>query len=179
MKTNSYFKYFIIANALWLAAVIGFTMPGRIFTLQMQGATLDMYERQLAILEENYLMYEENAAFLAYLQGGGSGDTAVKYIIQPAGHVGALLTEIRRMLHNAGLQNQEFSAMVQGFHYVDQMPVTEIRASLSAEGDKGDIITFIHKLADHYRLLQIDWIQISKESTPPRLWINFTIYEEA
>ena len=176
MKANSLLIYFVVANVLLLLAVAGMIIPGRIYTLRMQGAVIGLYERRLAFLEENYRMYGENAAYLAKLQEAtGSG---TRYAIQPAGQIGALLTEVRRMLHTGRLQSLELYARVQGFQHVNYRHVTEVRVSLSAEGDKDDIISFLHSLSGHYRLLQIDWIQISQETETSKLWVNFTVYEE-
>ena len=164
--------YFIVANILLIAVIAWAIIPERVFILQGQGPAIRLMERQLAIMEDNFRMYEENTALLYTLQ-----QEAV-YVIQPAGHLGALLAEVRAILHARNLIEQEFYASEQAFHYVDnQTPVAEIRTTLTADGSYDDISAFISDLAHHYRYLQIERIQISEAFSPARLWLTFSIYE--
>ena len=165
-------QYFIAANILFLAAVVWQIAPERVFILQGQRDTLALRERQLAVIEESYRAKDGNIELLAGLQ---QNDV---YIILPAGQTGAILTEVREMLFLHGLEEQEFFASEQAMHYIDGRLVIEVRATLAANGRYGDINAFLQGLADCYRYIRLEHIQISEEFIPTSLWLTFAIYEE-
>ena len=183
---------FVAFNIVVLTVFVLVLLPDRVFILQGQVAALDLKERQLTILEENYLNHEENAALLTYLLAQEN------YIIQPTGHVGAMLEEIRAILHSHRLSEFEFYASEQGGHYVDGRFVVRTLATFAVDGSYHDVVEFISDLDSHYRFVrlermqlelmqldrvpldrtQLDRAQISGEFSPTRLWLVFSIYEE-
>jgi len=164
--------YFIAANILLLVLVALNVIPGRVFILQGQAMAFQLRERQLALLEENYHMYEKNVALLSNFQVDGA------IIVQPSGHTGALLTDVRQILYVNNLTEQEFHASEHASHYVGTGRVTETRATIVADGDYNDIVAFVDDLANHYRYLRLERIQISEEFPLTRLWLTISIYEE-
>jgi|GEM_PF-2034484 len=165
--------YFIIANALCLAFALATIVPDSLFTLRHQESSINVMERQLAVREANYRMYEEKLRQFAAM------DDTDLIIIQPPGHLGALLTEIRAKLHDNYLSEIEFHASERALHYASRGRVAETRSVVVADGNYGDIGGFLYDMANHYRYIRLERIQISEESPQTRLWLTFIIYEEA
>ena len=165
--------YFIVANILLLATLAFTAIPERIYTLQKQSATLRLSRRQLTLMEENLKMYEENIALLSALQHERG------YIIQPSWHIGALLTEVRGMLHMQRLAEQEFYAREHSLHYVNGQPIAQTRVTIIATGNYDDIKAFLVDMASHYRYFHLEQIQISRNHYPTQLWLTFSIYGKA
>lgn len=163
---------FIAINIFVLSVVVFTVVPERLFTWQVQTTALRLRERQLSLMEENLRHYEDHTALFSALQAGEN------IIIQPAEHTGALLTDVRSMLHTQNLTEHEFHASEQASHYIGGRHVAETRATVVAEGSFADISAFLHDLADHYRYLRLERIQISDETPTTRLWLIFSIYEE-
>ena len=172
MSTKHLWLYFIAINILILSAAAFAVIPERMFIWQGQTSDIRLRERQLNIMHENLLLYEEHAALFYELQ------TRENIIIQPAEHTGALLTDVRSMLHMRNLAEHEFHASEQASHYIGDRHVAETRATVVAEGSFANISAFLHDLADHYRYLRLERIQISEEMPVARLWLIFSIYEE-
>lgn len=164
--------YFIAVNLVVLAIFGWAVVPEQVSILQGQQLAFRLSERQLAIMEENYRLYKENAALLVKLQSEAS------YIIQPAGQTGEFLAEIRSSLNLHNLSEREFYASEQALHFVDGRYITEIQALIAADGNHYDIVYFIKDLANHYRFIRIGRLRISEEFSPSRLWLTFSIYEE-
>lgn len=163
--------YFIIANILLMALAAATFLPDRLSYLQGQEAAISLRERQLAILEENYRMYEENTELLASMR-------LERLIIQQPGYMGALLTDIRSLLHNHNLAELEFHASEQAQHYLIDHLISETRTSILAEGQYNNISSFITALTEHQSYIRPERIQISMETEPPRLWLTLSIYEK-
>ena len=182
--------YFVVANVVLLAIIGWLMVPERIFVFRNQETTLTLKERQFAIIMDNYHSLDDNMILLSSLHQDA------RYIIQPTGHVGAMLTEVRTLLNNNGLIEQDFFAGEQAFHYINGRIVTETRATLVADSINAGhihadhihadhnsidcnfiaISTFLYELANHYRYIRIEQMQI--EFNPTRLWLTFSIYEE-
>jgi len=171
ISTKRLWLYFIAVNILWLALAIWVTMPERVLIFQGQAAAFSLRERQLSVMENNLRMYEENIASLSkfYIEED--------IIIQPSGQTGTMLTDVRNMLHMRNLTEREFHASEQGSHYAGVQHVVETRASLVADGSYDNISAFLHDLANHYRYLRLERIQISEEFPQTRLWLTISIYE--
>lgn len=169
---------FVIVNILLSALILWTLLPERIFTLQAQGPAIRLRERQLAIMEENFRLYDYN---MALLEGFGTEAAEAGYIIQPSGYIGAILTDVRMMLHLRGLDEIEFFSSVAAFHNVNGRGVEETRATVVAQGTYADILAFLTDMAHHYRYLRLERIvisEISEEFTQTRLWLTFSIYEK-
>ena len=164
--------YFIAINILVLSLAAFAVIPERMFIWQGQTTAIRLRERQLAIMEENLRRYEDHAALFSALQAEDI------IIIQPAEHTGALLTVVRSMLYMRGLTEHEFHASEQASHYIGGRHIAETRATIMAGGNFSDISAFLHDLANHYRYLRLERIQISEEISMSRLWLIFSIYEE-
>ena len=165
--------YFIIANILCLGFALAIIVPDNLFNLRNQDASIRIRESRLAMQEQNFQMQAENISLLAEISDSGL------IIIQPPGHLGALLTEIRAKLHDNRLSEIEFHASERALHYVNNALVAETRSVVVAEGNYGDISGFLYDMASHYRYIRLERIQISEELPQTRLWLTFTIYEEA
>ena len=163
---------FTAVNIVVLSLAAFVIIPERIFIWQGQTTALRLRERQLSIMKENLLHYEENTALFSALKAEEN------IIIQPAEHTGALLTDVRSMLSVRNLAEHEFHASEQASHYIGDRHVAETRATVVAEGSFADISAFLHDLAGHYRYLRLERIQISEETPITQLWLIFSIYEE-
>lgn len=159
---------FVIANILLIAAFGLFYVMERAPTIQGQAASIAVLERQLEIQESNYRMYTQNAIYFEEEQA---------IIIQPPGHVGALLTEVRSILHAHRLTELEFSVSEQAFYHMEDQYVVQTRGTTLAEGRYCDINAFLNDIASHYRYIRIERVQITKESEPTRMLLTFSIYE--
>ena len=162
--------YFLIANIILISAAIWWFVPDRISIVQGQNDLLALKERQFLIMEENYNTKDENIELLAGLEQS--------HIIQPPGQLGAIMTDIRTILLQNNLIEQDFFASEQATHYIEGRMVIETRGTLSASGRYYDINNFIKNLADHRQFIRLEDIQISKEFIPTGLWLTFAIYEE-
>ena len=165
---------FTAANIILLAVVLWHIVPERLFVLQAYEAVISLRERQLEIREENLRMYEENIATIAALEYRDDW----QIIIQPAGHIGALLTDVRNMLYARGLFELEFYASEQALHYLYGRHLSETRSTIVAEGCFYDINDFVKDITSYYRYLRLERIQISAEFELSRLWLTFSVYEE-
>ena len=165
---------FIAANILFISLAAWLVMPERMFVLAGQGTSLSLKERQLSVLNHNFTMHEENAALLSALQE----EEGLMIVIQPAGQLGALLSDIREMLRKRGLHEQEFYASEQAVHYVNGRHVSETRATIAAYGDYYGISALIRDISLHYRYLRVERLQISEEILFTRVLIIFVVYEE-
>ncbi|MCL2398940.1 MAG: hypothetical protein FWC91_04230 [Defluviitaleaceae bacterium] len=172
--TKRILMYFIAANTIIVMVVVAIILPERIHVLQSLREGIHLQERLLAVMQQNLYMYEENAATLAVLQTEKRGQV----IIQPFGHAGAVITDVRNILHMQRLEEREFYTSGHTSHRVYNRYVSEIRTTLTAIGDYDNINAFIHELANYYRYLRIVRIQISKDASYSQLWLNFSIYEE-
>ena len=160
---------FIAVNVLLLLVVYSLFIPQRLFVLRGQQATVNLRQQQLSTMEENYRRREDNALFLSQL-----GEGRQQIIIQPAGHMGAMLTELRGILHSYGLTEVDFHASEHTSHYTGAGFTSETRAQISAEGAFDDLVKFIRALDAHYRYLRIIRLQTEDE----RFTLSFAIYEE-
>lgn len=159
--------YIFLVSAI-AAVFLGVTVPHRINTFMGQSAAIRLLERRADLFRENMQFYEELDTLLLYFDE--------RYILQPPGSMGTVLSDVRGMLNNRGLQEQEFRASEQAFHYVDGQPVSQMRAAIAADGCYLDINSFLRDLAGHYRYLHLERINISKETEIPRLSLTFSVY---
>ena len=169
-------NYFIAGNIVFLTLATWLIFPNMIFTLRDQTTERTLRDRQIAIMDENYHLMEENTALLADFQ-----ETS-RYIIQPAGYIGSVLTEVRELLHLHSLTERDFFAAEQGIHYIESLltntiQVAETAATIAAYGSYENIENFLYDLANHYRYIRLSQVQISKEFNPTQFWISFSIYE--
>jgi len=171
IDTKRLWRLFITINIALMFSAIWITVPERVFIFQGQTAAFRLQERQLSIMEDNLRMYETNVALLSDYQIEGG------IIIQPPGYMGTIFTDVRNMLYLQGLTELEFYASEQGVHHMGTQHVLETRASFMIEGNYDDINAFLHDLANHYRYLRFERIQISEEIFPTRLWLTISIYE--
>ncbi|MCL1987092.1 MAG: type 4a pilus biogenesis protein PilO [Firmicutes bacterium] len=164
--------YFIIANVLIFGIILYLTIPPRIQTIQNQATLISLQQRQLATMEANLHLYEEN---LQLIQNYLEEET---YIINPTGYLGVLLTDIRAVLQANNLSEQQFSATEQAVHQIDGRNITELRINLTADGNFNNISSFIQQLTENNGYVRIERIQLDNESSPMRLLLTFATYEE-
>ena len=167
-------KYFVFANIIILTLAALTVLPERISILRKQSDYLRLLERQLTGMEENLRLYEENTALMSLL----AEEEDRQVTVQPVGRIGALLTDVRTMLYEQGLSEQDFYVGAQTALYMEGRYVSETRATILAEGSYENMNAFIHGLAGHYRYIRLERIQISQELLSNRLWLTFAIYEE-
>jgi hypothetical protein len=162
---------FIIINLMLFAAAAGTLITERVENIRSREIAIALQERQLALLEHNYQMYEENTALLSLVQEG-------QILIQPSGSTGALFTEIREMLGKNDLIEQEFYAREFVFHNINEVNVSEMRATMIATGTVPNISEFIYDMTSHHSYIKLDRILITYDNENSRLLLNITIYEE-
>ena len=172
--TTRFKIYFICVNAL-LIIVTGLVMlPDRLQKLNTLAESYTMMQRRLYILQDEYIHKDRNMLFLENLDS--------KYIIQPAGSSGALLTDIRSKINNNNLQESHFSAGETTIIYADGLIIAEKTVEISADGTYSDIVFLIDELVNNNKYIKIDRIHISAEIDPDtdmtRLRLIFSIYEE-
>lgn len=172
--TKRVLMYFIAANIIVVMVVMAITLPERMHILQNLGAGIHLQERMLDVMEHNLHMYEENSATLANLMSERRGPV----MIQPFGQAGAVITDVRNILHTQGLREREFNTSGHTSHHVANRYIAEIRTTLTAIGNYDDISAFIHDLANHYQYLRLVRLQISKSDSYSQLLLDFSIYEE-
>jgi len=170
IDTKRLWRFFIIINAIIAFLVIWNAIPERVFIFQGQTTAFRLRERQLEIMEHNLRMYETNIALISDFHIEGD------IIIQPPGQTGAILMDIRNKIYTQDLIEREFHANEEGYHYIGGQHLIETSVSLMAEGDYDSINIFLHDLANYYRYLRFERIQISEEFSQTRLWLTLSIY---
>ena len=141
--------YFSIMNIAFLVLALWFILPERLSELRSQADIIALRERQLATLELNYLMYEENLLAL----------TEIEMELNSAGRTGEILMYILVMLRYHDLIEIEFNSN----EYADHSSFIETRIAISCEGSYRNISAFLHTLDDYEHHIQIWQVQMSSE----------------
>jgi hypothetical protein len=162
---------FIIINLILFTAAAGTLITERVENIRNLEIAIALQERQLALLENNYQMFEENVALLSFVQ-------EERILIQPPGSTGALFAEIREMLGENDLNEQEFYAREFVFHNINEVNVSEMRATVIATGTVPNISEFIYDMTSHHSYIKLDRILITYDDENSRLLLNITIYVE-
>jgi len=162
---------FIIINLVLFTAAAAALIPEQAENIRNREIAIALQERRLVLLENNYQMYEENMALLSLVQ-------EEQVLIQPPGSTGTLFTEIREMLRVNNLSEQEFYAREFVFHNINEVYVSEMRATVIATGAVPNISEFIYGMTSHHSYIKLNRILITYDDENSRLLLNITIYEE-